>query len=393
MDGAASQVVPPAAANMDSVLVQTLVQNMHQQQEATLAIQQNMHLLQQVMARPTGGKCNVRLTSFSASHLEEYSRFEQTARNAIKANNWSWPAAGYAIKGALEGVALDVARSTEPEDYNNLEEFLAALRELFLTPAFKRKARADFLTRIQRPGEDIAVFHGILKDLWERAYEQSERNENHLIEQFIAGMTHREANKQLHMDNAVGNLPTKYKDVLVRASSIISECQIIEQEERRRAASGHGEAERNPSLWLQAAPAPPAPTPSPFPPPVPMEIGAVTGPSRWCEFHRSTTHNTKDCRAKNNQQLPTNRTGFRPGQHPTATRTQAQGTRTQTSGPRPQAINTWKPRGDRCSNCGGLGHWKAQCPSAPGGRTNPKGMTHQTNVVMEQEPAEDYVEN
>ncbi len=343
---------------------------MQQQQAINADNRLHLQLLQQTIARPAEGRCNVKLPSFNASRPEEYSRFEQAARSAVKANNWQWPAAGHAIVSALEGTAMDMARSTKPEDYTTLEDFFTALRELFLSPSFKKKARAEFVTRIQRPGEDIAVFHGLLKDLWERAYESHERVESYLIDQFIAGISHSEANKQLHMENAAGRLPTDYKGVLVRALGVISACQLIAQEEQRRAAGGQVLMD---SSYQHPAPvAPPVQTQTQWPAPVPMEIGAVTGRNKWCEFHRLPSHNTQECYGKKGMRAPSNRQWTRPPQGPPMHNPRVP----DTQGPPKRLI-----RNSNCDNCGGIGHWRNQCPSSPQPRTNQRGGNHQTNAV------------
>jgi hypothetical protein len=364
----------PAAPAFDvNTALQALTQN-------ALVTQQQLHLLQQAITRSTEGRCNIKLQPYNASRPEDFARFEEAARNAIRANNWQWPTAGYAILGALEGQAIDIARSAKPDDYNSTDDFLVALKELFVSPAHKQKAMVEFMTRIQRSGEDITVYHGLLKDLFERAFEPQERSDRQLINQFIAGMSHVEANKQLHMEQAAGRLPMDYKKVLIMASGFISQCQLMTQEAQRRAVGGRVEMASSyqpgvlPQPWVQPTPPLPQlpPPSSPFPAPVPMEIGAVSGPARWCEFHKVTTHNTTECRARKAQGGPPRSRPVQPTQRPRAPQYQPSAA----APPRTQPAATQRPiRSDTCGLCGQRGHWRFQCPS----KQNPTS----TNMVLQ----------
>lgn len=373
--------------------LQAIVQGM---QGTQLEIQQ----LAQASRKPPEGRCNVRIPTFDASQPEEYFRFERAARIALQANELQWPRAAYALLAAFQGVALDIASTIDVEAYNSTTEFMKALRELFTSPAGKNQARADFLTRTQRPGEDIMVFHGIMRDLFERAYESNERVEGHLIDCFIAGITHREAHEQLHMDKISGNLPTNYQGILVRAKAIIAQRKVIELERRRQAGAGQVGIEQfyrsNPS----GAPMPPvAPQ---FPAPVPMEIGAVTAPMMWCEFHQRSSHNTRDCIAKKNQEnsphhrtLSGNQRGRGGNYNNQRGQTRPDATRSNASTPGARAARgrgTRQPnRTDQCGNCKGWGHFRAQCPSTS---EPPRSIDHRTSAVEEGQYADNaYPEN
>jgi hypothetical protein len=44
-----------------------------------------------------------------------------------------------------------------------------------VSPAYQEKARSAFLARIQKPRENIIAYHGVLKTLFEKAYQADER--------------------------------------------------------------------------------------------------------------------------------------------------------------------------------------------------------------------------
>jgi hypothetical protein len=393
--------------------IHVVMQAMGQQQETAMGIQQ---LLQQSLTKPTETRCNIRMPTFNASRPEEYPRFEQAARDAICANRWTWPTAGYAIRSALEGKALDIAKSAKPESYPDCDSFLAALRDLFVSPDSRQKAYAQFMTRIQGPGEELAVYHSLLQDLWEKAFETQERSEARLINQFIAGLSHPEANKQLRMEQAVGRLPTDYRSVLIQASNITSQCSLIQQDAQRKAAGGRWSSDLSiqpPTTWNRVEDQGP----------VPMEIGLVTNAevntvsfqgntsTKYCSFHNSTTHTTQDCRAQRPQgQSPTMWCSFHNvSTHNTSDcRVRQAQTNGQTNNRPPNFSGRTPPAGtsrplqtginnkprfantrgpgpnptDKCSNCGGIGHWRAQCPT-----NSSTSRQHQTNTVEEHEYA------
>ncbi len=388
--------------NLASAL-HVVMQAMGQQQETTLGLQ---HLLQQTIARPTETRCNVKMPSFNASNPEDYPRFEQAARDAICANRWPWPAAGYAIRSAFEGKALDIARSANPDNFQDTDSFLKALRELFVSPDSKQRAYAQFMARVQAPGEELAVFHSLLQDLWEKAFDKQEQSVPRLIEQFISGLSHQETSTQLRMELANNRLPNDYRGVLIQASNIISQYSLIQQDARRKATGGR---------W---------PTSFGIPPssnwnrpneqgPVPMEIGsvnntnvnAISNPNfnstKWCAFHNSNTHSGRDCRAQQNRpqrtlwcsyhNSPTHNTNdcrmrqAQPNGQPNSRPTSFSGRNPPPGTSRPlQTGIANKPRNsgptatDKCNNCGGIGHWRTQCPS----KAVPSAQ-HRTNAVEE----------
>jgi hypothetical protein len=210
-----------------------------------------------------------------------------------------------------------------------------------------------------------------------------------LINQFIAGLAHPEAHRQLRMEQAANRLPTDYKGILVQASNIVSQCQLIQQDAQRRAAGGQWDKnslqQQPPALsW----PKPPEP---PFPAPVPMEIGAVSYQPQWCAFHWTRTHNTNDCVARK-MQMPRRPPGSGNGPRPTGNSSRFQmppsTNRFSTRSWTPRRGNNQTPTVPECWTCGEPGHRRTECPGPRRDQRRPIPPTpvHRTQTVEEVAP-------
>jgi hypothetical protein len=149
----------------------------------------------------TTPKYNLKFDTFtfeSADPQAEFDRFEQNVKMVATVMKYRAPEVCSAVLGQMRGKAADIARSligTEDE-YRDLDEFMLCLRSLFVSPAYQEKARSAFLARIQKPRENIIAFHGVLKTLFEKAYQGEERNEITLIRQFVAGLRNSQINER-----------------------------------------------------------------------------------------------------------------------------------------------------------------------------------------------------
>ena len=181
---------------------------------------------------------NLKFDTFSfegPNPAQDYDRFEQNCRMVCQVMGYQVPEVCYAVLGQLRGKAADMGRSligTE-RDYADLNEFLGRLRSLFVSPAYREKARSAFLSRIQQPDESIIAFHGILRSLWEKAYTETERQEVHLIRQFVAGIQDIRVNERLHLSPQAD-----YNATLAEALRLEGTFEVINIEAKRRSLNG-----------------------------------------------------------------------------------------------------------------------------------------------------------
>jgi hypothetical protein len=148
------------------------------------------------------GKYSLKFTTYSGELgdvFADFLRFEMNIRLVTKVMGYKMPTVATAILGQLRGRALDIGRTLQNREteYETLDDFLTKLRSLFVSPAYKEKARAAFLSRKQGPEESIIVFHGTLSALFEAAYEERDRQAATLIRQFVSGLRNPEIVKQL----------------------------------------------------------------------------------------------------------------------------------------------------------------------------------------------------
>ena len=217
------------------------LQQLQQQQHTIDQLTQRLQALQAQVAAPAAGavvRWNLKFDTFSfegPQPAQDYDRFEQNCRMVCQVMGYRVPEVCYAILGQLRGKAADMGRSlvgTE-RDYADLNAFLLRLRSLFVSPAYQEKARSAFLSRIQQPDESIIAFHGILRSLWEKAYTEAERQEAHLIRQFVAGIQDIRVNERLHL-----NPQADYNATLAEALRLEGTFEVINIEAKRRNLNG-----------------------------------------------------------------------------------------------------------------------------------------------------------
>lgn len=167
----------------------------------------------------------------------EFDNFEQNVRCVIAAMNYPYPEVCNVIIGQMRGTAAQMVRDLAGNyaPYADLNAFLNRLRQIFVSPAYREKARVEFETRIQKETENTVIYHGALRALWERAFPVQERQEQELIRRFIAGLRNRKVNEGMHLLQIVN-----YGEAIQEAMRLEATYEIINIEARRRQNGGVG---------------------------------------------------------------------------------------------------------------------------------------------------------
>jgi len=120
----------------------------------------------------------------------DFDNFEQNVRCVIAAMNYPYPQVCNVIIGQMRGTAAHMVRDLVGNyaPYVDLNAFLNRLRQIFVSPAYREKARVEFETRIQKENENTVIYHGAMRALWQRAFPVAERQEPELIGRFVAGL-------------------------------------------------------------------------------------------------------------------------------------------------------------------------------------------------------------
>jgi len=255
----------------------------------------------------------------------------------------------------------DAARITarvpsDPAHFNDdMTQFFHTLRLLFVTPAYASQARAEFEARVQKKDEGIRLFHGLLQKTWVNGYMEEEEPWRHngnappaphqagdppghrsrrLIDKFISGISNTELRIKMRDSVTMGNALDTYPACLERALDFMAN-MTMNADDNRRVTTGQ-KFTYKPSVFDA--------TPSQqkgHDTPTPMEIGALNDnpKGKYCEFHKVTTHSTKECKAK-------------------AKAGKTSGT---TASPMPSGAPYSKKV--KCYKCGEPGHVKSNCTS------------------------------
>ena len=371
----------------------------HQQQQIEQLTQQ-LHAMQARMAErgPQPGppppapvvRWNLKFDTFSfegPNPAQDYDRFEQNCRMVCQVMGYQVPEVCYAILGQLRGKAADMGRSllgTE-RDYADLDEFLGRLRSLFVSPAYREKARSAFLSRIQQPDESIIAFHGILRSLWEKAYTEAERQEVHLIRQFVAGIQDIRVNERLHL-----NPQADYNATLAEALRLEGTFEVINIEAKRRSLNGKMNVLQSQAFPQASQGGPEA-----------MEIGNVSmhrNPRGRGNYHSNqrgrSYHNTYSRNHyrghQQNQSRGRGQTRYGPGHRGQSSNNSE---RRKEENPKSQSSDSVSAIAkDECRRCHQKGHWARNCTKKPWESNSRRGnwkpnhySGRNTNAIGEEE--------
>lgn len=187
------------------------------------SIQSNNAVINQLATRSLAGSNNVREKISSLPEYDgEASTFDDWSfrvNMALMAGNVIPPRSFYLILSALKGNAVTMAKHLEERitRFFTTEEFLKALREIFVSPAHKAISRAKFQSRIQLESENLATYHGLLKTLFRESYDENQCDESILIDKFVKGLRSKALKRKIMDLDVIGQYPTTYGDCLTKA--------------------------------------------------------------------------------------------------------------------------------------------------------------------------------
>ncbi len=354
------------------------MEQVHAMGQAIQGLQQQLTHMQQQQQQPPSQlqRLNLKVPKFEGQSSQEYERWARAAQIVCAGNQYTLGQTLAAVLSAMTGRAADIAStlSTDPARYVNVEGFFAQLKSLFVTPAFREVARAQFQSRVQGPQEPIRVYHAMLHKLWIDAYGREEepwrtdpnaqlpqgaRREDppghrsrRLIESFMQGLRQYQVRIKIRDSITYGMAVQTYEEVLVRALAFLSNQERTRQEGERLQ---HGTTSSSRFLWDQPGPAKGG---RPADAPEPMDVGGV-----WCRLHKTATHSNQDCRA---QKGPST-------------------TPPPLAGKGDQMRGKTKPT-DVCHVCKKQGHWARDCPQRP---SRPQKYVGAVEPVSRQEAEEE----
>ena len=114
---------------------------------------------------------------------------EATVLEVTRINRWTDSTARSTVKASLRGAAAARAYHLKPSEFLILDDFLTALRTLFVPRSANQLARADLDIIQQKPGEDISTFHARTRLCYILAYPGVEVETSEVcIRTFIKGL-------------------------------------------------------------------------------------------------------------------------------------------------------------------------------------------------------------
>lgn len=138
---------------------------------------------------PAGKPSSVRIQTFSSGRPHEWLDYVRTFRYAAAVNNLQGQRFRYALTASLAGEAASMARDIDPDAYDTDGQFLAAMNQVFITPASARYARTAFQNATQSPMESVLKFATRLRNLYAQAYPDKDANTStDCIDRFLMGL-------------------------------------------------------------------------------------------------------------------------------------------------------------------------------------------------------------
>lgn len=149
-----------------------------------------------------------------------------------------------AILALFKGRAALMVRSLGHDiaELGTLDILLGRLRQIFVSPAYRDKARAAFHGHTQQKGESLLAFWATLQSLYDRAFDANDRNERILIRQFVSSIANEEIMKQLLLQN---NEDATYQEVLDEAMRIEGTLELVQLHKIRLAHGGQMQTQPN----------------------------------------------------------------------------------------------------------------------------------------------------
>lgn len=265
----------------------------------------------------------------------DFDNFEQNVRCVIAAMNYPYPEVCNVIVGQMRGTAAQMVRDIvgNYQPYPDLNAFLNRLRQIFVSPAYREKARVEFETRIQKETENTVIYHGAMRALWQRAFPVAERQEQELIRRFIAGLRNRKVNEGMHLLNIAN-----YREAIQEAMRLEATYEIINIEAKRRQNGGVGMLPNTTATGNQAGAQA-----------EPMEIGNLSMQQRnkkgynnknqgQRKNYSSSNYRNKGYQGQNYQRKPFDK-----------------------NKPKRNQMEVNNVNKDECLECGGKGHWAYEC--------------------------------
>lgn len=331
----------------------------------------------------------------------DFDNFEQNVRVVTAAMQYPFPAVCNAIIGQMRGTAAQMVRDLAGnyDQYHDLNEFLDRLRQIFVSPAYREKARAAFESRRQMKNETIIAFHGILRSLWEKSFPVEERQVATLTRQFISGLRNHKIVEKL-----IDQQPETYEAALQEAMRLEGNSEILNMIIRRQQGEDSGSLHQQFPSKSGVQSHQNQITNVPSNAPEPMEIGNISYHKQGSNYPHGRGkgrgfHQSQRGRNKNQSYKP----HYKNGSYSHQVGSYNHQFNHQTY---PQKDNAKSTSKDECLACGGKGHWAKECPTKrkqnkrgtfnhnkTRGFTRPNGQYRTVNHISEENHSDTDAKN